>query len=216
MKHGTRYAYAKLKCRCDECAELMRTYQREYAQRRRAQGLSPDDHRHGTTAGYDQFNCRCDPCRAADRSKRGKGGPPRGTRLGRNTYLGMHADLKKRRGAAANYRCPCGQQAQEWALKPSVEPRTDPDGRKFSGHLDDYQPMCVPCHRKMDLRKEQCPKGHPYSDANLLVDRNGYRMCRECRRSRQLVANLSPERLELTRLRKREVERQRRLARKSA
>lgn len=31
------------------------------------------------------------------------------------------------------------------------------------------------------LKKTHCPKGHPYSGANLVMGKNGCRMCRECR-----------------------------------
>jgi hypothetical protein len=31
-----------------------------------------------------------------------------------------------------------------------------------------------------NARKTHCPKGHPYSGANLLVGRSGARRCREC------------------------------------
>lgn len=32
--------------------------------------------------------------------------------------------------------------------------------------------------------KTHCPQGHPYSDDNTMVDRMGYRHCRECSRRR--------------------------------
>src|SRR6267378_5222345 len=34
----------------------------------------------------------------------------------------------------------------------------------------------------LNLLKEACPKGHPYTGENLYVDRIGHRHCRECRR----------------------------------
>jgi len=36
--------------------------------------------------------------------------------------------------------------------------------------------------RRLQLAKRHCPKGHPYSGDNLLIDSRGARTCRECRR----------------------------------
>lgn len=67
-------------------------------------------------------------------------------------------------------------------------------------HTCDNPPCCNPAHlligtqqenvRDRDVRgrngyrkRDHCPHGHPYSGANLVVDRNGRRSCRECRRA---------------------------------
>lgn len=36
-------------------------------------------------------------------------------------------------------------------------------------------------------RKTHCPKGHPYSGENLVITRQGHRICRECRRRSALA-----------------------------
>jgi hypothetical protein len=36
----------------------------------------------------------------------------------------------------------------------------------------------------VNAEKTECPKGHPYSGANLYTDKTGRRHCRECRRNR--------------------------------
>lgn len=38
-----------------------------------------------------------------------------------------------------------------------------------------------------NLAKTHCVHGHPFSGENVLIDRRGWRACRECRRRRQRV-----------------------------
>jgi AraC-like DNA-binding protein len=61
--HGTNASYAR-GCRCDECKEAARAYQREYVARRRAEGPPAD--KHGTAYGYtlgcnDRSTCPATP-----------------------------------------------------------------------------------------------------------------------------------------------------------
>lgn len=61
---------------------------------------------------------------------------------------------------------------------------------KYLKDLSDYEPLCVPCHRKKDLggvpknKKEFCIHGHKMTQDNtrLRVNYKGftYRICREC------------------------------------
>jgi hypothetical protein len=38
--------------------------------------------------------------------------------------------------------------------------------------------------RHQESRKTHCPHGHPYSGDNLIVNKNGYRICKECKRNK--------------------------------
>jgi site-specific recombinase XerD len=63
----------------------------------------------------------------------------------------VHIRLRKARGKAADFPCvKCGQPAKEWALQNFVGTLPDPQG-PYSTNLDDYAPMCWPCHRRWDL-----------------------------------------------------------------
>lgn len=62
-RHGTYYAYASLRCRCDECREAAARYKRRAREDR--QGLPAGDPRHGTYNAYTNWFCRCDECREA-------------------------------------------------------------------------------------------------------------------------------------------------------
>lgn len=71
-------------------------------------------------------------------------------------YCVVHQRLKKTKGSARGYKCEsCGKQAKHWAYNHS-----SPDERMeevsgyilpFSPNLEDYIPMCVPCHKALDL-----------------------------------------------------------------
>lgn len=54
-----------------------------------------------------------------------------------------HRWLRKNRGRASTFVCPCGKQAYEWAYQHGGDPE-DTDG---------YLPMCRSCHRKLDYEK---------------------------------------------------------------
>ncbi len=68
------------------------------------------------------------------------------------TYKIVHQMLRKNeRGACLH----CGNQATEWAMKhDSLERLTDVNGRIFSSNIDDYEPLCVKCHRRADRNSE--------------------------------------------------------------
>lgn len=50
---------------------------------------------------------------------------------------------------------------------------------KYHRSIEDFQSMCVPCHRKMDFGN-YCKRGHEFVGANLRYY-NGHRICRICR-----------------------------------
>lgn len=37
----------------------------------------------------------------------------------------------------------------------------------------------------INSRKTKCPKGHPFSKVNTIVEKNGWRKCRECKNARR-------------------------------
>jgi hypothetical protein len=72
------------------------------------------------------------------------------------TYIAVHARLRKMRGKASEYQCPCGRQAQDWSYN-----NDDPNelislskhsfGMRYSTDLDRYEALCKPCHKQKDL-----------------------------------------------------------------
>jgi len=72
------------------------------------------------------------------------------------TSSAAHARIRRLRGKAAEYQCVrCGGLAAQWALKPSAAnlqiDTSDVYPVSFSLDPMDYQPMCVPCHKRMDV-----------------------------------------------------------------
>jgi len=68
------------------------------------------------------------------------------------TYAGVHSRLRKFRGRASDQVCvSCGTTAQHWAYDHTdPHPKIDERGLPFSPDVNRYQPMCQPCHRRMD------------------------------------------------------------------
>ncbi len=72
-------------------------------------------------------------------------------------YVGMHQRLRKVRGTPRQCEG-CGlddpSRRYEWALKPDAEAVYGLDGnsksRAYSLNVDDYERLCVPCHRTQD------------------------------------------------------------------
>lgn len=94
--------------------------------------------------------------------------------------MAVHNRLRRIRGNASNFTCPCGEQAKEWAYRnQSAHQITDREGRRYS----------------------------PYAGENLLMD-DGKRKCRTCVYARNRKRPLTPEQKErknaLQRLRRRE------------
>lgn len=74
----------------------------------------------------------------------------------RATYEAVHQRVKYQRGSASKYECvSCGRQARHWAYDHKDE--SERIGEKggyslpFSVNVKHYQPMCVPCHKRLDL-----------------------------------------------------------------
>lgn len=127
-------------------------------------------------------------------------------------YMSAHNRNRKVNGSASQYHCEyCDLPAADWALnheKPGLVTREDRFG-KYSDDPEDYIPLCKSCHRAFDQPVTHCPKGHPYSGANLIWD-NNKRKCRTCvykrNAERQRANPLTPEqkarKLELQRIRR--------------
>ncbi len=90
-----------------------------------------------------------------------------GKRRGVFTYFGAHARVKRERGSAGQYVCPCGSQAREWSydgsdLNEMVEGRL-----RFSADPNHYQALCGSCHRQADLGGE---KNHQATTSDEVVE----------------------------------------------
>lgn len=144
LKHGSYSTYVNKKCRCDECREAAREYQRTkrgtqpdgdgvYRRGRKEKALE-----HGTYTGY-QKGCRCEQCRAAlseySRSRRvglEPGDPRHGTSNG-YTNLGCRCDL-------------CRAAVTE--ARRSKEPLADDDSRHGTmGGYFNYRCRCDECRK---------------------------------------------------------------------
>lgn len=73
-------------------------------------------------------------------------------------YSGAHNRVRLRRGSASNHECiECGKQAEHWAYDhndPSELMGTVdncPSLMPYSADPNHYQPMCVRCHKRMDM-----------------------------------------------------------------
>lgn len=67
IRHGSLTAYQDHKCRCLDCQENKRGYERRAAQVRTRLGV-PQGVEHGTKYTYTYYRCRCEPCKEARRS----------------------------------------------------------------------------------------------------------------------------------------------------
>lgn len=76
-------------------------------------------------------------------------------------YFGAHTRVRDRFGLASLYCCElCPDRAGEWALLPSVTPLLCPiTGLRYSLDPEDYVPLCVSCHKRLDRRNPPRP-GH--------------------------------------------------------
>jgi hypothetical protein len=48
-------------------------------------------------------------------------------------------------------------------------------------HWLDVQAVCTKCHAKRDSVLTHCHRGHEFTEANTIHNKNGTRSCRECR-----------------------------------
>lgn len=105
------------------------------------------------------------------------------------SYRAAHSRVSRLWGLAASHPCiTCGRAADHWSYD-----KTDPAELEcavsgytvtYSAWPEFYMPLCLPCHRSKDGRKEACRKGHPLSGSNLYSapSRPGSRQCKKCAR----------------------------------
>lgn len=73
------------------------------------------------------------------------------------TYWQAHKRVSAQRGKPTTHTCSCGAQAKQWALihgRGTHEQTIRGYDLPYSLDVDDYQPMCVPCHKRYDLGRE--------------------------------------------------------------
>jgi len=127
----------------------------------------------------------CEPCRNARRVYAGTKRPYIEELA---TYESIHKKLQSHRGSATAHTCPCGKRAEEWAHIQTDQQVVDKRGRRYSRDIQDYEPRCVPCHRRMDRALvTHCPQGHEYDEANTYVCSQGKRQCRACAAARARI-----------------------------
>ena len=73
-------------------------------------------------------------------------------RHGQQRYNGVHQQLVKVRGRAAEHLCTdCAGPAHEWSyVGGAPDEELTPDGTPFSYDFSHYVPRCRPCHRQFD------------------------------------------------------------------
>ena len=70
------------------------------------------------------------------------------------TYNAVHFRLRNERGKAADHPCfYCGGDAKQWALIHDRGKSLFSHEGPYSVDLMDYEAMCVPCHKAMDLAR---------------------------------------------------------------
>lgn len=78
-------------------------------------------------------------------------------------YYTTHLRLMREKGPARFHRCiECGNQAQQWAYdyKDPNEQRMTSESSPYSSDLTHYQPMCIPCHRRLDKSMRESSEPH--------------------------------------------------------
>ncbi len=69
------------------------------------------------------------------------------------SYSAVHLRLRKSRGPASAQTCKCGKPAAQWAFVGPVDGALVERGMPYSADLGQYDPMCVSCHKSMDLAR---------------------------------------------------------------
>lgn len=105
------------------------------------------------------------------------------------SYYTVHRRARKQ---MADTCARCGDRERlEAALKPSTPAERlltcKYKGLRYSANLNDYEALCVPCHRHQDIGKGRpnptCRKGHPLTPDNIRFHTNGRRQCLTCYRT---------------------------------
>lgn len=68
------------------------------------------------------------------------------------TYNAVHFRLRNKRGKPSEHSCfECGEAAKQWAFYHNRGAGIASEYGPYSVSLEDYEAMCVPCHKRMDL-----------------------------------------------------------------
>ncbi len=149
-------------CQVDGCWNLARSgssaaCEMHYYRKRRTGSYEP--------RVSDRPLCAADGCTSAARSKgycgmhweriRKHGSPDRvdvANWTGDSaSYNAVHMRLRTTYGSASNYECPCGNRSVHWAYLHNDPNEKTSDEGPYSTDMDCYLPMCVKCHKRMDL-----------------------------------------------------------------
>lgn len=105
------------------------------------------------------------------------------------TYGAVHLRMSSGPRPKACQTCGATGVRFEWALRadaPAGALLTSPKGYRYSTNPAHYISLCKPCHNDLDLRRNECRKGHPLSGENLYIQpSNGKRFCRQCQTDRR-------------------------------
>lgn len=155
-------------CAVAECGSRARSAKAPYCEKhygRVRRGVSLSDRpRRGS------IQCVVDECELAEYSQathlcrnhhlkyRAFGDPraPHGNRKEVITYFSLHDRLRRERGSASAYTCPCGAEAKHWSydhLDP--EELLSEEGLPYSLDPGHYIARCVPCHVRFDYWRNQ-------------------------------------------------------------
>lgn len=113
-----------------------------------------------------------------------------------NEYSRIHYAARKKIARQCEA---CGSSGQmHAALRVNANPdhlkQDEISGCWYSTDINDYMPLCIPCHRKQDRidGRPLCKHGHAYTPENTHIKADGSRQCRTCNRE-QAAARLRNE-----------------------
>lgn len=71
------------------------------------------------------------------------------------TYNAVHQRLILMFGRASTHSCACGSPARQWAYQHTdPDEKRHPSGYPYSTDVHHYKPMCVSCHKTLDLGRK--------------------------------------------------------------
>ena len=70
------------------------------------------------------------------------------------TYGSAHQRVSRRKGKASDHLCiDCGLKASQWSYNHSCPKELHSQLGPYSPDWEQYDPRCVPCHKKFDLSR---------------------------------------------------------------
>jgi hypothetical protein len=113
-------------------------------------------------------------------------------------YNRVHYAARKMIAGSACEQCGASGVVIQAALRPGIEqaklhaePRT---GCLYSDDPADYHPLCIPCHRHLDMIESRpaCVNGHEFTPENTSIRRDGSRRCLTCHREQEQERKSDP------------------------